>query len=485
MGCGQRWCPLALAMTCLVSVVVSCVGPDGGAMVSAKTSAETPGSETGGEASLETTGERQPVSPVSAVSAAAKWALWTEGTRLRGANVYQRRVYPELDDGYMGYGAVGPPHTRAGFRRLSEMGANYVNISHPGLFSERPPYVLDEALQQNLDALLGKIADADMFAVICFRTGPGRSEFTFMWDEVGTWFDASYLNDAVWRDHASQDGWVAMWRHTAERYRGNPIVAGYDLMVEPNSNEVWLNEWDAEVFYANHAGSLYDWNPLQARITSAIREVDANTPILVGGMAYSCVEWLPYVRLSGDTRTVYSVHQYAPVIYTHQEPPLVRTYPGTFDADWDGIPERVDRDWLSRLLSTADDFAQKHGVPVAASEFGVMRWEPGAAQFMDDEMDLFEQRGMNYALWEWPSGYEGQADNDAFNFVHGPNPGNHSDVQASELIAVIEEHWTRNTVRPSSFWAPIPTPTPVQATSVYLPVLLRIAETDVSAPGPE
>ena len=42
-----------------------------------------------------------------------KWALWTNGTQLRGANIYQRRVYPELDGPeFMGSGPVGPP-TRA------------------------------------------------------------------------------------------------------------------------------------------------------------------------------------------------------------------------------------------------------------------------------------------------------------------------------------------------------------------------------------
>jgi len=30
-----------------------------------------------------------------------------------------------------------------------------------------------------------------------------------------------------------------------------------------------------------------------------------------------------------------------------------------------------------------------------------MRWVPNAADFMRDEMELFEQRGMNHALWVW------------------------------------------------------------------------------------
>jgi cysteinyl-tRNA synthetase len=241
---------------------------------------------------------------------------------------------------------------------------------------------------------------------------------------------------------------VEMWRYTAQRYHDNPIVVGYDLMVEPNSNEVGshalndpLDIWDPEDFYANYGGTLYDWNQLYPRITAAIRQVDTNTPILIGGMAYSAVEWLPYLQPTGDPRTVYTVHQYAPTDYTHQEPPPTLTYPdGSFN-----------RAWLDNLLSTADDFVATHGVPVAVNEFGLMRWEPGAAEFMDDQMDLFEQRGMNHALWLWdPSWEPWTRENDAFNFRHGPNPNNHADVESSDLMDVIVEHWGRNSTRPSN-----------------------------------
>jgi len=48
---------------------------------------------------------------------------------------------------------------------------------------------------------------------------------------------------------------------------------------------------------------------------------------------------------------------------------------------------------------------------------------------------------------------------DAFNFRHGPDPDNHTDVEASALIDVIADHWGRNTVRPSSFLAFTPSVT--------------------------
>jgi len=397
-----------------------------------------------------------------------KWALWTSGTQLRGANIYQRRVYPALDGtDFMGPGPVGPPYTQQDFDNLAAMGANYVNISHPGLFTETVPYTLDTGIQDNLDNLLEMIAQADMFAVITFRTGPGRSEFWTFWGEDNVsdpqegWFAPSYYNNRVWGDQTAQDAWVEMWRYAAQRYKNNPIVVGYDLMCEPNSNEVGayplgdpLDVWDPEEFYTQYGGTLYDWNQLYPRITAAIREVDPSTPILIGGMAYSAIEWLPYLQPTNDSRTIYTVHQYEPFVYTHQEPPtLTNTYPGTFDADGDGSDDQVNKAWLDSLLSTIDTFTATNGVPVAVNEFGLMRWEPGADAFMDDQMDLLEQRGLNHALWLWEASWPPiQEEIDAFNFRHGPDPNNHTDVASSDLINVIKKYWARNTVRPSNIW---------------------------------
>ncbi|UCH27556.1 MAG: cellulase family glycosylhydrolase [Trueperaceae bacterium] len=377
-----------------------------------------------------------------------------DGPHLRGANIWQRLVVFEINgveidgDEFLGSSRVGPPYTQEDFNRLADLGANYVNISTAGLYTEKPPYQLDEAVQDHLDKLLAMIAQADMFAVIAFRTGPGRSDFTFYSEDVE---DPDLLNDRVWLEQEAQDAWVAMWRYTAQRYRKNDIVVGYDLMVEPNAEEVFFGTYDPDEFFPEQAGTLYDWNQLHPRISTSIREVDPDTPILIGSSGYSGVEWLPYLQPTGDSRTVYTIHQYEPFDYTHQFLPLEISYPGELDLDYDGIPDPFDREALEDILANVDAFQEEYGVPLTANEFGPMRWQPGAAEFMHDQMDVLEIRGMNHAFWvfnpSWPMFNE---EVDDFDFLHGPDPDNHSNVDTSELIEVIKSYWARNTLRPST-----------------------------------
>lgn len=391
--------------------------------------------------------------PSDAPAGLDKWSLWANGTQLRGANTWQRIVVPELDgEEFLGNGYIGPPYTQADFDKLAALGANYVNLSHPGLFTERPPYVLDEKAQANLDRMISMAAEADLFVVITFRTGPGRSDFTFYRDGAGDWFDADLLIESVWSDPAAQDAWVEMWRYTAERYGANPVVVGYDLMCEPNSNDVALGFYEPEEFYPQYAGSVYDWNQFYPRIAAGIREVDSETPLLVSAMGWGAARWLPYLETMDDPRIVYTAHQYEPQsVYTHQQPPAVNAYPGEFDLDWDGEPDPFDRAWLEGLLSTIADVQQERGAPAAVNEFGVLRWVPNAAGFMRDEMTLFEELGINYALWVWDPDWTPWTENaNGFNFRSGPDPENAAPME-NDLQDVILEFWARNTVRPSNF----------------------------------
>ena len=380
--------------------------------------------------------------------------LWIgDQPQLRGANVHQARAF---DNGFVYDGTMEIEYQQADFDRLAALGANLVNISHPGLYDERAPYLLDTAMQQNLDDLLAMIEAADMFAVIAFRTGPGRNELTFVRDELAegdAYFTEAQLDESVWTSTSAQSAWVQMWRYTAQRYANSDIVVGYDLMVEPNSNDVVTSDsfdgWDAEAFESRYGGTSYDWNEMYPQIVDAIREVDANTPILIGANGYSGAQWIEYVEPVNDERVVYTVHQYEPFTYTHQGEDEGLSYPGNYDIDWDGSSDRFDSDYLDSLHDPVRNFANRYQVPIVFNEMGAVRHAPNVVQYLGDQYDLLEAEGWSSAMWMHYS-VNGHPGGDEFNYYFGTNAGNHQDISSNELLSLLESFWSRNTSRPSN-----------------------------------
>ncbi|MBW2965312.1 glycoside hydrolase family 5 protein [Candidatus Woesearchaeota archaeon] len=387
-----------------------------------------------------------------------KFSLWTGETKLRGANIYQRMVYPDVydDTDVWGDGPLGPALTQNDFDALSEAGANLVVLSHPGIYDDKPPYSFNRDVQDNLDRLISMAENADMYVVIAARTGPGRSEFAFFGVMEEDEFGMSHLNNEVWDDFSAQAKWAEMWKQTAERYKDSPVVVGYELMVEPDANG-FLDIYEPDDFYPKYTGTTHDWNQMHAKISKAIRTVDNETPILIGGLSWSNVRWLNSITRSGDRRTVYTVHQYYPQQeYTHQcdEPEgceLANTYPGRLDLDWDGEDDDFNRAWLEEYLSPIADFKARTGAPVAVTEYGIIRWEPGAAQFVSDEMAIFEKSGVSYALWSWqPISVKYTEAHNSFNMRLGPEP-DELDETGSKLYDAYKSYWNKNAVRPSDY----------------------------------
>jgi hypothetical protein len=321
-----------------------------------------------------------------------KWDLWRAATCLRGANIWQTRVTP---DDEMGPGPIGPPYRPNDLPELAAWGANYVNISHPGVFNEIPEantrYHFDQAVFDNLDQLITRCDEADLFVVVAFRTGPGRTE------EV---FDGNSLAP-MWSSPEARDGWVNMWQEMSSRLKSRKNVIGYDLMVEPETKD--------------HK----TWNELARRIISAIRREDTKTPILVEAADWSTVDSLPCAGRFDDSKIVYAVHQYEPYSYTHQKQNAHKPYPGG----------------LESLYQRINGFKDKRRAIIAVNEFGVMRWSPGAIQFLETEFDLIEKLGAGHALWLWETSFP--LNYDEFNYRHA----------SSELINCIKKNWSQNQVR--------------------------------------
>jgi hypothetical protein len=355
-----------------------------------------------------------------------KWGLWDGCTRLRGVD-----LHPCSDADHV---TCSMPITQQDIVDLRALNANLINASYPGVFEVDAPFEVDPFALEHLDNLIAWAEEADIFVVIHFRTGPGRSESAIH-------LEPNAVYD-VWTDPDAQDAFIEMWRFTAERYKDSPVVVGYDLMVEPLANLVVDPdfEMDSEEYKVAAAGTPMDWNALARKITNAIRSVDSGTPIIVSSLSWADPEWFDVLEPTGDPFTVYSFHAYEPGEYTHQEADKIEySYPDVIRDSGESF--EFNRETFEEYLSPVIDFAAKHDVPIYVGEFGAMRWVPNAEIFLRDEIEIFEQHGWNYAYYVWRGD---EPDFDGFNLEYGADPDNHTSQPGNPLFSLFTAQWSLN-----------------------------------------
>lgn len=284
------------------------------------------------------------------------FALWKRGA-FRGANVMQAQCTPE------------------GLSVLRSWGANLAEIPVSNVYAPTPPYAFQPENLAKLDKAVQAAEQAHLYVALTCREGPGRPDFN--------------RSHEIWREAPAQEAYAKMWREVAAHYRGRTSIVGYDLMCEPHPDE-------------EARQPLGNWNVLAKQITSSIREVDKDTPILVNSSGWAYPQLFESLQPTGDPRTVYVVHFYDPHYYTHQKPGDKISYPGF------RVPGKQDNVWekstLAAKLGPVLSFQQKHDVPIFVGEFGCARFAPGVEEWMRDQLDLYEQYGWSWAYWafrEW------------------------------------------------------------------------------------
>ena len=105
--------------------------------------------------------------------------------------------------------------------------------------------------------------------------------------------DYDNTKPSLWESSANRDKTVALWRRIAERYANESLIAGYDLINEPN----W--DLDGNVLLAQ----------LYQEITVAIREVDKNHILFIEGNWFAN-DFTGLMTPPWDDNMVYSPHKY-------------------------------------------------------------------------------------------------------------------------------------------------------------------------------
>jgi len=198
--------------------------------------------------------------------------------------------------------------------------------------------------------------------------------------------DLHSLSQGLFSSAAAQQKLVSVWQTIAARYRDEDIVWAYDLANEPDPRGgAWGN------------GSVLIWEDLADRVVRAIRQVDADTPIIIESV-YAAPWTFTHLRPLDFslTRIIYSAHMYEPHRFTHQTllPEYAKScrYPGIINGTYWGKLQ------LMLALAPVSAFQWKYRVPVFIGEFSAIRWAPeqSAFRYIRDCCAIFDQLD-----WDW------------------------------------------------------------------------------------
>lgn len=185
---------------------------------------------------------------------------------------------------------------------------------------------------------------------------------------------------AIFHEPVYQQHWMKVWQRIARRYKGHPAVWGYDLVNEP-------------VQTAPPTPGVPDCLQGQAAVAQAIREIDPVVPIFIAAGDWDSPAGFADLEPVAVSNVIYQVHVYSPMDFTHQGvhdawKPVA--YPGAIaGAVWN-------RERIRQELQPVRDFQLAYNVHIYVGEFSAIRWAPGAAEYLRDCIELFEEYG-----WDW------------------------------------------------------------------------------------
>ena len=219
--------------------------------------------------------------------------------------------------------------TEADIDRIKAMGFNSVRVPiHWKFFDD------DNAEGfRLLDRLVQWARKDHIYVIIDLHCAPGG--------QTGTNIDDSYGYPWLYLSPEAQKHTIEVWRRIAAHYSKEPIVLGYDLLNEPIPPYPQLRRFDG------------DLEPLYRRIVAAVREVDRNHVVILGG-----AQWDSNFKVFGkpfDSNVMYTFHKY----WTATDVSVIREYLDFRDKYkvpiWLGESGENKDQWIAAFVKTLED----------------------------------------------------------------------------------------------------------------------------------
>lgn len=184
--------------------------------------------------------------------------------------------------------------TQADIKYIKSIGMNSIRLPfHYKLFTEdnymgkRDGAIGYEIFDKVLDWCRGE----GLYVILDMHDAPGG--------QTGDNIDDSYGYPWLFEEEGSQQEFCDIWQAIASKYANDTIVLGYDLMNEPI----------AHYFEKDYPHLNTRLEPLYKRCVNAIRQVDKNHIILLGGAQWNS-NFKVFTDSKFDNNIMYTCHRY-------------------------------------------------------------------------------------------------------------------------------------------------------------------------------
>jgi endoglucanase len=219
--------------------------------------------------------------------------------------------------------------TQADIDRIHAMGFNSVRVPFHWKFFDAD----DAEGFWIIDRLVQWARKDGVYVILDLHCAPGG--------QTGTNIDDSQGYPWLYTDTDAQAHTLAVWRRIAKHYANEPIILGYDLLNEPIPHFPQLQQYNK------------DLEPLYKRLAAAVREVDANHMLILGG-----AQWDSNFKVFGppfDKNVMYTFHKY----WTAPDVSVIRDYLDFRDKYhvpiWLGESGENKDEWIAAFTKTLEE----------------------------------------------------------------------------------------------------------------------------------
>jgi lysophospholipase L1-like esterase len=297
--------------------------------------------------------------------------------------------------------------TEDDIKRIASWGMDHVRLPVDYHFFEKERGMYDEERLGYIDRCLHWCKKAGLNMILDLHEAPDYSFFNSNETDRAAAF-AGDKSNTMFTDENLKARFIEIWKMFARRYRAEGRGLIFELL-----NEIVLSD-------------IFQWNALWKETLSAIRGIDPDRTVVIGGNRNSDVSELRNLDLVDDEGVVYTFHFYEPGIFTHQKAPFIPylanypvpvTYPFTrsqhqafFDAvaAQGMVPSEYNREdfgkeFLEKLLEPASDFIKNTGREIFCGEYGVIEYADYESTlcWYKDFVGLLNDMGIGHTAWSY------------------------------------------------------------------------------------